>query len=74
MGLHYNRENSYFFVNGTEIIKFKSKIPEIILLRPLRLGNISKDWPVGSRKKKTELNGYVYNFRVDYDAIAVDDM
>ena len=23
--------------------------------------------------KKTRLNGYVYNFSVDYDAIAVDD-
>ena len=25
-------------------------------------------------KKKTGLNGYVYNFSVDYDAIAVDDI
>ena len=24
--------------------------------------------------KKTEFNGYVYDFSVDYDAIAVDDM
>ena len=24
--------------------------------------------------KKTGLNGYVYDFRVDYDAIAVDDI
>ena len=24
--------------------------------------------------KKTGLNGYVYNFGVDYDAIAVDDI
>ena len=24
--------------------------------------------------KKTELNGYVYDFLVDYDAIAVDDI
>ena len=24
--------------------------------------------------KKTGLNGYVYNFSVDYDAIAVDDI
>ena len=24
LSLHYNRENSYLFVNGTEIIKFKS--------------------------------------------------
>ena len=25
-------------------------------------------------KKKTGLRGYVYDFSVDYDAIAVDDM
>ena len=24
--------------------------------------------------KKTKLNGYVYDFSVDYDAIAVDDV
>ena len=24
--------------------------------------------------KRTGFNGYVYNFRVDYDAIAVDDI
>ena len=24
--------------------------------------------------KKTRFNGYVYNFSVDYDAIAVDDI
>ena len=40
---------------------------------PLCPGNISKDWPVDNMKD-TGLNGYVYNFSVDYDAIAVDDM
>ena len=25
-------------------------------------------------KKKTEFNGYVYNFSVDYDSISVDDI
>ena len=28
--LHYNGANSYFFVNGTEICKFKSKDSEIV--------------------------------------------
>ena len=28
---------------------------------------------VSKQYKKTRLNGYVYDFRVDYDAIAVDD-
>ena len=42
LSLYYNKENSYLFVNGTEIIKFKSKDPEI-LPHSLCLGNISKD-------------------------------
>ena len=72
LSLHYNNENSYLFVNGTKIIKFKSKDPEI-LPYPLCLGNISRDWSVDSMKK-TGLNGYVYGFSVDYDAISVDDI
>ena len=64
--------NSYFFVNGTEIIKFKAKDSEIVAT-PLCLGNISKDWSADNRKD-TGLNGYVYDFSVDYDAIAVDDI
>ena len=42
LNLHYNKENSYLFVNGTEIGKFKSKDSEI-LVHSLCLGNISKD-------------------------------
>ena len=72
LSLHYNKENSYLFVNGTEIIKFKSKDPEI-LPYPLCLGNISRDWSVDNIDK-TGLNGYVYDFVVDYDPVAVDDI
>ena len=71
LSLHYHGANSYLFVNGTEIIKFKAKDPEIVAT-PLCSGNISKDWSVDM--KKTGLNGYVYDSRVDYDAIAVDDI
>ena len=40
----------------------------------LCLGNISKDWPADNMKKKTEINGFVYDFSVDYDATDVDDI
>ena len=30
LSLHYNRANSYLFVNDTEIIKFKAKDSEIV--------------------------------------------
>ena len=71
LSLHYNRANSYLFVNGTEIINFKAKDSEI-MATPLYLGNISKDWSVDNMKK-AGLNGYSYGFSVDYEAIAVDD-
>ena len=48
--LHYNRSNSYLFVNGTGIYKFKAKDSEIVAA-PLCLGNISKDWSVDNMKK-----------------------
>ena len=72
LSLHYNGANSYLFVNGKEIHKFKAKDSEIVAT-PLCLGNISKDWSVDNMKK-TGLNGYVYDFSVNYDAIAVDNI
>ena len=72
LSLHYNGAKSYLFVNGTEILKFKAKVSEIVAT-PLCLGNISKDFSVNNMKK-TRLNRYVFDFSVDYDAIAVDDI
>ena len=63
LSLHYD---------GSEIYKFKAKYCEIVA-NPLCLGNISKDWTVDNMKK-TGLNGNVYDFSTDYDAIAVDDI
>ena len=64
--------NKYLFVNGTEIYKFKAKDSEIVA-GPLSLGHISKDWSTDNIKK-TDFNGYVYDFSVDYDATDVDDI
>ena len=41
LSLHYNGANSYSFVNGTEICKFKAKDSKI-LVGPMCLRNISK--------------------------------
>ena len=70
LSLHYNGANSYLFVNGTEIYKFKDSET---LVGPICLGNISKDWSVDNMKK-TGFTGYVYDFSVDYEAIAVDNI
>ena len=72
LSLHCKGANSCLFVNGTEIHKFKAKDSEIVAT-PLCLGNISKDFSVDNMIK-TGLNLYVYDFRVDYDATAVDDI
>ena len=72
LSLHYNGANSYLFVNGSGIYKFKAKDSEIVAT-PLCLGNISKDWSVDNMKK-TGFNGYIYDFNVDYDGVAVDDI
>ena len=72
LSLHYNGANSYLFVNGKEIHIFKAKDSEIVGT-PLCLGNISKDWSIDNLKK-TGFNGYVYDFSVDYNTIAVDDI
>ena len=50
LSLHYNEPNNYLFVNGTEICKFKAKDSEI-LVGPICLGNISKDWSVDNMKR-----------------------
>ena len=55
-----------------QIIKLKAKDSKIVAT-PICLGNISKDWSVDNMKNAV-LNGYVYDFSVDYDAIAVDDI
>ena len=70
--LHYNGVNSYLFVNGTEIYKFKAKDSETFV-GPICLGNISKDWSVDNMKR-TGFTGYFYDFSVDYEAIAVYDI
>ena len=47
---HYNGANSYLFVNGKTIVKFKAEDSKIVV-SPLCLGNISKDWSVDNMKK-----------------------
>ena len=50
LSLQYNGANSYLFVNGKEIHKFKAKDSEIVAT-PLCLRNISKDWSLGNWKE-----------------------
>ena len=65
--LHYNGSNSFLFINATKIHQPKAKDSEIKRY-PLCLGIISKDFVVDNMKK-IGLNGYVYDFSVDYNII-----
>ena len=60
-----------------QIVVYLLMVPKLlnseIVATPLCLGNISNDWSVDNMKKPG-LNGCVYDFSVDYDSIAVDDI
>ena len=72
LSLHHNWANSYLFVNGTEIIKFKAKDLEI-LGYSLCFRKISKErWQ--DNMKKIGFNDYIYDFSTDYNAIVVSDI
>ena len=70
LGLHYNGDNSYLFVNGKQVIKFKSKNSELIKYR-MCLAGLSKDYN-NNNHKDTGLYGNVYDISVDYSAITSD--
>ena len=71
LSLQYKGDDSNLFVNDKEVVKFKAKNQSVS--GKLSLGNISADVNQADRKS-TELYGYVYDFSVDFNAIAVDDI
>ena len=54
LSLHYNGDNSYLFVNGTEIHKFKAK-DSMIVPNNLYLGNVTKDFSTSKKANKQDL-------------------
>ena len=70
LSFHYNGDNSYLFVNGKQVIKFKAKNSELIKC-PMCLGGLSKDYNKNSRKD-TGLYENVNDFSVNYSAITND--
>ena len=70
LSLHYNHH--YLFVNGVQQFQFKAK-DSSILVNPLCVGSISKDWGA-TNMTKTGLFGHVYDFNVDYGAVNFVDI
>ena len=65
LSLHYNGDNSYLFVNGKEVTKFKAKKSEI-KANQLTLGSISTSANLSSSATEdSKLYGNVYDFSVD---------
>ena len=75
LNLHCNGTSSYLFFNVGELYKFKAKDSETVALYIMFRKHFKRkllgNWTVGNMKK-TRSNGYVYEFSVHYDAIAVD--
>ena len=69
LSLHYNGDNSYLFVNGKEIFKFKADNKNVNNFpTQFCLGSISNGF--GAFKfREVFLNGNVYDFLVDYNSI-----
>ena len=72
LSLHYNGNNSYLFVNGKEVTKFKAKKSET-KANQLTLRSISTSANLSSSDTEdSKLYGNVYDFSVDYSAISND--
>ena len=60
LSLHYNRSNSFLFVNATKVYQLRAKHSEI-KDHALFLGNVSKEFTINSIKK-SGLKGFVNFF------------
>ena len=64
MSIHYNGDESYLFINGTQELKFKAKNSELARNK-FCVGNISEDFSI-TNMEKTGLFGTVYDLSIDY--------
>ena len=67
ISFHYNGDESYFFVNGRQELKFKAKADQLVKEK-LSIGNLSDQWTT-SESEKAGLYGNIYDFVVDYEQI-----
>ena len=73
LSLHYNRSNSFLFVNAKKMCQFKAKDSEIKAYT-MCLGNISKDFTINNLKKKTKLKVSVKCFSFGFNPIDTNDI
>ena len=63
MSLHYNADNSYLFVNGKEIFKFKTEKINVNFPAQFCLGGISNGFS-NTDSREVSLNGNVYVYLI----------
>ena len=70
---HYNADNSYLFVNGKEIFKFKAGDKNVNLPSQLCLGRIFNGF-TATESRELSLNGHVCGLLVNYNSIDKSDI
>ena len=73
LSLHDNADNSYLFVNGKEIFKFKAGNKNVNFPTQFCLGSISNGFSA-LESREVSLNGNIYDFSVDYNSIDKSDI
>ena len=73
MSLHCNHDNSYLFVNGKEVYKFKADDKNVNFPTQYCLGSISNKFDAAD-SRQLSLKGNVYDFSVDYDTVNKSDI
>ena len=68
MSFHYNADNSYLFLNGKEIVKFKDDNKNVNFPTQFCLGSISNGFR-NTESREVSLNENVYDFSVDKSSI-----
>ena len=68
MSFHYNADNSYLFLNGKEIVKFKDDNKNVNFPTQFCLGSISNGFR-NTESREVSLNENVYAFSVDKSSI-----
>ena len=73
LSLHHDADNSYLFVNGKKVFKFKANKKNVNFPTPFRQGSISVGFST-TDSSDVSLNGNVYDFSVDYNSIDKSDI
>ena len=74
MILHCIVDNSYLFVNGKEIFKFKNDNKNVNFSTQCCLGSISNGICSATESIEVSSNGNVYDFSVDYNSTNKSDI